>query len=363
MRSFSEKIMSSDPNVNLESFVARFFSSQGADVEKRGGSLDVLSPPELARRIGIPEFCNLRVGDAGGEGHAVHYGSPLLEKIAEAACETVPLALVNLSFHYIKSEGFGRLMAESFTLNGALARVETTAAQRAEYLLLVCRYLAQSDEQKEGLLPLAFNLETGAPVGNLEALLTTADKRFEPAGSIAAFGGEKVRKIIRWARGRAADLLADEIEPFRESMNRRFRRDVANLEAYYAELKREMTESLGRSGLSEQLIRERKEKIALIPDEMAKKREDLFNKYSIRVKLELSGAMLIRTPAVNLRCMATVGRRKRPFSLLYNPIDKSLDPLVCAGCGQGTYQVHFCDNLHLLCPRCAMRCPVCATAS
>lgn len=352
--------MSSDPNVHLESFVTRFFSIRGADVEKRGRCLDVLSPPELARQIGIPEFCNLKVGNPGEERYAIHYGSPLLEKIAEAACETVPLALVSLSFHYIKSEGFDRLMEELFTLHGALARVEKTAAQRAEYLLLMCRYLAQSDEQKEGLLPLAFNLETGAPVGNLETMLVTADKRFEPAGSIAAFHGEKVRKIIRWARARAADLLEDEIEPFRESMNRRFRRDIANLETYYAELKEEMTESLGRSGLSEQLIRNRKEKIALIPDEMAKKREDLSNKYSIRVKLELSGAMLIRTPAVRLHCVATVGRRKRPFSLLYNPIDKSIDPLVCAGCGQGTYQVHFCNRLHLLCPRCAPRCPACS---
>ena len=115
---------------------------------------------------------------------------------------------------------------------------------------------------------------------------------------------------------RAPRILEAQIEPFRDSMNRRFRRDVNNLEEYYAELKQEMTENLTRSGLSEQLVQERKEKIDLIPDELAKKKDDLFKKYSIKVKLELSGAMLIRTPAVKLFCQATIGRRKKPITPL-----------------------------------------------
>jgi hypothetical protein len=69
--------------------------------------------------------------------------------------------------------------------------------------------------------------------------------------------------------------------------------------------------------------------------------------------------MLIRTPAVKLFCQATIGRRKKPLTLLYNPINKSLDPLVCQGCGDGTYQIHFCDELHLLCSQYRPSCPVC----
>jgi hypothetical protein len=154
-----------------------------------------------------------------------------------------------------------------------------------------------------------------------------------------------------------------EIQPFRDSMNRRFKRDVANLEAYYADLKQEMSDNLKRSGMSKQLIRERREKIALIPEEMAKKKDDLFKKYSIKVKIELSGAMLIRTPAVKLFCQATIGRSRKPFTLFYNPIDKSLDPLVCNGCGQAATDIHFCDRLHLLCPGCSQICPACDSGS
>jgi hypothetical protein len=353
--------MSSDSNHSLEAFVERFFACQGADVEKRGSRLDVLVPPELAQRIGIPEFCSLTVGTQAPEGFAVHYGSPLLEKMADAACETVPLTIVRLAFHYIKSQGFDRLVDELFRFRGAVVRVENTAAVQTEYLLLTCRYLAQSDEQKEGLAPLAFNLETGAPISNPEAIPYATEKVFEAGGPGAAFEAEKVRRIIQNVQRQAPKMLEGQIESFRESMNRRFRRDVANLEEYYAELKKEMTENLMRPGLSEPLIQERKDKIDLIPDELARKKDDLFKKYSIKIRLQLSGAMLIRTPAVKLFCRATIGRRQKPLTIFYNPMDKSLDPLVCTGCGDGTYQVLFCDHLHLLCPQCAVKCPVCAS--
>jgi hypothetical protein len=96
-------------------------------------------------------------------------------------------------------------------------------------------------------------------------------------------------------------------------MNRRYQRDVNNLSEYYTELTNEMKKALKRPGLSAELMAERQEKIDLIPDEMTKKKEDLFKKYSIRVNLRLSSVMLIRTPAVKLFCRAEVGRRQKQF--------------------------------------------------
>ncbi len=354
--------MNSDPNHGLEEFVQRFFTCQGAAVEKKGSRLDVLAPPQLARRIGIPEFCSIKIGaqDPDADNQAVHYGSPLLEKLAETACDTVPLAVVRLTFHYIKKQGFDRLIQDLFTFRGALVRVENTAEVQTEYLLLTCRFLAQSDEQKEGLVPLAFNLETGAPVGHIEAMLGSIEKDIEAGGHGAAFDANQTRRIIQWVQRRAPTALEEQIQAFRNSMNRRFRRDVANLEEYYTALEQEMTENLTRPGLSKQVIQERKEKIALIPDELAKKKDDLFKKYSIKIKLQLSGALLIRTPAVKLFCRASIGRRQKALTLFYNPIDKSLDPAVCSGCGEGTYTIHLCNQLHLLCPHCGQNCPACA---
>jgi hypothetical protein len=351
--------MNSDQTFTLEAFVEQFFNCQGAAIEKKGHRLDVLAPRELARRIGIPDLCRLTIGSEDPDGYGVHYGSPLLEKIAAAACDTVPLVSIRLAFHYIKSQGFERLIQDCFAFRGAVVNVVKPAEVLTEYLLLTCRYLAQSDEQKEGLVSLAFNLETGAPVSHIETMLGTVEKQVEEGGKPVAMETEMVKRIIQWVKRHAPRSVEAQIDPFRDSMNRRFRRDVANLEAYYAELKQEMTDKLMRSGLSEGLYRERQEKISMIPDELAKKKDDLFKKYSIKVKLELSGAMVIRTPAVKLFCQATIGRRKKAFSLFYNAIDKSLDPLVCQGCGQGITLIHFCDGLHLLCASCVRKCPVC----
>ena len=359
MKNCSVRIMSSDANLNLEAFVRHFFTCQGAEIEENRGRLDVLAPRELARRIGIPTFSSLKIGEEDPDGFGVHYGSPLLEKMAEAACDTVPLTIVRLAFHYLKSQGFDRLLRDVFTILDAVINVKSTAAVQTEYLLLTCRFMAQSDEQKEGLVPLAFHLETGAPVSQIEAMLDATEKRFETGGIDAASAAENISLITQWVQRRAPKILEARIASFRESMNRRFRRDVTNLEEYYTDFKREMTKKLARPGLSPQLIQERKEKIDLIPDELTKKKDDLFKKYSINVELALSGAMLIRTPAVKLFCQATIGRRKKPLTLFYNPINKSLDPLVCEGCGDGTYQIHFCDGLHLLCSQCRPSCPVC----
>jgi hypothetical protein len=355
--------MSSDSNHALESFVSRFFTCRGAVVEKRGTGLDVLAPGDLAKQIGIPEYCHLTVESESPEDYSVNYGSPLLETITQVAGKQIPLTIVRLGFHYLKSQGFGRLIQEGVTFHGAIGRVDNTAEIRTDYLLLTCRFLAQSDEQKEGLIPLAFNLETGAPVVNLEEMLDAAEKKFEPDGPCSPLEAEKIESIIQWVNRQAPNWVDAQIQSFRDSMNRRFKRDVANLEAYYTELKQEMTENLKRSGLSKELIKDRQEKIALIPEEMAKKKDDLFKKYSIKVNIRLSGVMLIRTPAVKLYCQATIGRRKKPFTLFYNPINKSLDPLVCDGCGQPTTSIHFCDRLHLLCSGCAPACPVCAGGS
>jgi len=359
MKNYSVRTMNSDLNLGLENFVKGFFTSRGADIDQNGSRLDVLAPRELAERIGLPTFSSLKIGDEDPDGFGVHYGSPLLEKIAEAAGDTVPLAAVRLSFHYIKSQGFDRLIKDLFTFHGALIKVKNTAQIQTVYLLLNCCFLAQSDEQKEGLFPLVFNLDTGAPIGEMEAMLDTTEKVFESGDFDDNFEVEKQQQIIQWVQQRAPMIIETHIGPFRDSMNRRFRRDVSNLEAYYDELKQEMTQKLKRPGLSAQLIEERNEKINLIPEELDKKKNDLFKKYSIKINLWLIGAMLIRTPAVKLFCEATVGRRKRQLTLFYNPVNKSIDPLVCEGCGNGIAHIIFCDQLHSLCPRCGQSCPAC----
>jgi len=357
-----EKILNFNTDYSLEQFAIRFFESNGAEIEKCPDGLEILLPEELALRLNTPEYLRIPTGkdvEGAQEKFTLHYGSSLLEKMLDVACSNVPLIRCRLNFNYIKREGFDRLIQDQFVFHNAVGKVQSTAEVRTEYLLLNCRYLAQSDEQKEGLVALTFNLESGAQVSNMDRMINTVDKTFETDSKQILLEDRKINAVLTWVQRHAGRILGSEIKPFQESMNRRNQRDVANLEEYYEDLKKEMEDNLKRSGLSDQLISDRKAKISMIPNELEMKKEDLFNKYSIRVKLDLCGGIYIRTPAMKILYQISFGKKQRQLSMIFNPVTKSLDPLICEGCGDSTFNISFCKHLHTLCPVCRGNCPVC----
>jgi len=178
-------------------------------------------------------------------------------------------------------------------------KVQSSAEIKTDYLLLSCRYTAQSDEQKEGLISLVFNYETGALIPRMARMLSTVDKSFKASPKVVWNEG-KITNLLNQVKTRSKEIIMEELAPFRESMIRRFKRDARNLEDYFYATEREMRSSLERQGLSEELIRDRKEKIALLPHELERKKDDLFKKYSIKTKIEPCAVMLIRTSAVKI---------------------------------------------------------------
>ena len=199
---------------------------------------------------------------------------------------------------------------------------------------------------------------SGALIPRMEEMLSGIVKDFRnPPRPVR--NDENLKRIIEGIRNQSGEILETEMLSFRESMVRRFRRDATNLEEYYDALKKEMEKSIERPGLSEELIKDRKEKTALLPGELARKRDDLFKKYSIGLKVEPCAAMFLRTPAVRVLYRLSIGRNRKTLPLTYNPVTRSMDPLVCQGCGRSITDVHFCDQRHLLCPWCNEDCPVC----
>jgi hypothetical protein len=348
-----------DSDPSLAHFVCRFLENRGAILEKSTKGFEVLLPDHLSQLLEAPEFIQIDTDPNSESIWSANFGSPLLEKMVNAACESVPFVECHLQFDYLKSRGFDSLIRNQFAFHGAVGKVESFAEVRTEYLLLTCKYLAQSDEQKEGLIRLMFNLETGARIADMEQNIGLAAGKFQTPKKSVNWPDEKIKKILEWVERHTKTELAKEIAPFEDSMNRRLRRDVASLEEYYTDLEQEMAASLERPGLSSQLINERQEKMSLLPEELARKTDDLFKKYSIRVNIKLCGAMRIRTPAVKILYRVSVGKKQLRLSMIYNPANKSLDPQVCRGCGISTFSVHFCCHLHLLCPNCSAECPVC----
>ena len=356
---------------DMVEFACNFLEDRGAVLETGGPShIDALLPESLAKILDVPEYFSITAGSDEDEYPGkisgdnpvfpVNFGSPLLDRVVKKACSEVPVLECTLKFNYLKSKGFDNLISEQFNFFKSTGKVQSTGESRTKYLILTCRYRAQSDEQKEGLVDLIFNVETGAFVPEMPALLTGVEKEFSTNGKLAKFMENQVDEIIGFVKSHALAAVAEKTVSFRESMNRRFVRDAASLDEYYEALRDEMEKSTQRPGLSDRLIKERKEKIAMIPDELTIKKEDLFNKYSIKINICLTAVMAISTPVVKVLFDAAAGNRSRTIPMTYNPVTKSMDPLVCEKCGGSTYRIGFCRDRHLLCAACQSEgCPIC----
>jgi len=352
--------MNSESNQELEAFAFRFLENQGAVLERNQRGFEALLPENLSGVLGTSEHISINTGShhESVKVYSINYGSSLLEKIVGAVCGDVPLLTCELQFDYLKTQGFDTLIQEQFFFSKSMGKTESRAKINTAYIFLTCRYTAQSDEQKQGLISLVFNLETGAHIPHMAELLSSVGKNFIPLQKPIWKDGQ-LESIMARIKEQSKEILMDELNSFHETMTRRFRRDVANLKEYYHALEKEMEKSLERPGLSEDLIKERREKIGLLPDELERKRDDLFKKYSIKVKVEPCAAMLINTPAVKVLYNISIGRSRKNVSLIYNPVTKAMDPLVCQGCGKSITSVYFCNQLHLLCSMCSEKCPLC----
>ncbi|MBU1056070.1 MAG: hypothetical protein KKC46_19930 [Proteobacteria bacterium] len=352
--------MNSNSDQTLTDFSKKFFRIYGVATESHADQMEVLLPEALAEQLNTPDHFKVQTGEDAQGDFSVAYGSAFLDKILNHVCDTIPVVECSLHFNYIKSQGFDKLITDIFSFNGASGTVENHAETLTRYIVLPCRYIAQSDEQKEGMVSLCFNLETGACVAGIEDALYYTEKKYESGNRKSVIEKTVIERLIQAVENNVPIVLADEIKMFQSNMNRRFKRDVDNLDEYYTGLKREMENSLKRPGISDQLKSDRQEKILLIPLELEKKKDDLFKKYSIKIRLVLCGAMIINSPSVKISYNAAIGRKTKKLAMIYNPSSKSIDPLVCEGCGTSTYNAGFCDSLHLLCPQCLLGCRICS---
>jgi len=344
--------MNYNNEINLKFFTEDLIRSYGGVIEDKGQIIDAVLPEELAEELSVPEYLTLQFGAEGNGEGTIHYGSSLLDRMVTAARERIPVTRCVLHFDYLKTAGFERLVQELFYLGNAVGKVGETASTFSEYILLHCNYLAQSDEQKEGLLTFVYNRNTRVEVSSMNDGLAGVAMDYPDTAAPVTLAGEEIKVMEQLVQHSAQRVLSAELKNFEASMNRRYRRDVKNLKEYYMALRQEMEKNLQRSGLSERLIADRQEKISLIPAELAAKTDDLFNKYSIRIRLKLSGAVLLKSPVVKIFFHVSMGREKKNITLYYNPVLKSIEPLKCQQCGKDTYKPFFGQHMNTFCPQC-----------
>jgi hypothetical protein len=276
----------------------------------------------------------------GAGGEPLLYGHPLLERFVRFTTDRVPVAYGALEVEYLKQGGFERLLERDLSLWNVGTRIVTHAAARNSYLVLACHYVALSDERKEGLVTVAVEERRGALVPEFLDRWREFHPRFYSAEEVPPHFPGEIGPAVAAGLARARDAAAQELAPFRASMARHLARDVSHTREYYGALEREMRAQAAKPALREALRQSRREKLAELPGELARKIGDLHHKYRIEVRLRACGALRLLVPVVQLSVEVRYRKFRRDLPLTYDPVIQRMDPLVCECCRQTARQLY-----------------------
>jgi hypothetical protein len=282
----------------------------------------------------------------------------LLDRLVDLATREVPVVYGQIEVPYLKKAGFEQLLARDLAFAGAQVRVSSRAMARATYMVLFCHYVALSDERKEGLVTLGLHEASGALIPGLAEQWEAARPRFFPAGQVPAHFPLNLEAALGGALKSATAEVAAELKGFFTGMQRRLSRDLKNTREYYAALGQEMEAGLAHAGVSESLRQERLAKIAALPEELARKTTDLEQKYQVRVTISAGAALRLLMDVVHVLLELRFRRASRSLRVIWNPLTRRLDPLVCENCGATMHRVYPHDEaagVQLLCLACSRK--------
>jgi hypothetical protein len=331
--------MSNPVDPELLDFAAQVIEKHGGVTEYQTRGYQSLLPPALAQQLELPEEFVL-----GSKKAPLMYGHPLLDRLIAMSTEQVPVLYARIAVPYLKRAGFEQLIASQFSFRQGKCRIISQEEARTNYAILYCRYLAMSDQRKEGLIEIAVHENTGAVVSNFENRLDEFEIEYLVEDQIPADFSANPHGAFNTGLNHARMHIEQELPDFLASIRRHLNRDVKNTREYYEALKKEMEESLQRTNLSPDQIKDRKSKIHDLPHEMERKITDLRQKYQVEITLTISGIIRFLVPVVQLSVELSHRKIRRNFFLRFNPVTYHLDPLVCEKCRRSIYAVHIVEK-------------------
>lgn len=402
--------------VALREVVSELLEGEGAVVDAvEPDGLDVMAPAALAARFGWPEYVRLAFGALPAAG-TVRIGleDDWLDRLGGLLADRGRLAECQLP----RPDGIGapndpqRLIDGVMSLPNAVWRLKGVEPEWARVILLAFRYMAVSDEQRDGIVWLGFNTSTGASLdgGTVAALRHRhADgEAWLPPSEEASLRAGPVwdpQTIAARARPCLERAVRDDIEPFLAAMRRRLERDRLRIHAYHDDLRqaaflklaalerglaakispksrskaRQQEAAAGQEKAAAAMERE-KLRIATIEREYKAKLDDLRHNYALSVSVEWVQALVLLAPV--WRHELSIRRRKgeRTLALDWHATVRRMEPAPCDLGDAAGIERHVCDDrLHLTtaagqapCPGCGKafcrachvaRCPKCGRAA
>jgi hypothetical protein len=326
----------------LQHFVAGLLEQHGALVEPiEPEGIEVLAPAGLQRTLALPELARLGFGATlPNDAQRVALESDWMERLAGLLGEHGRWSRRILDLDVTAPGTPERILQHNLQLTNATYRFRGITAAWTRYWILGFRYTAISDERRDGLLQLGFNLATGATLdGLLEALLDELDL-LDPARDRSdlpqsplpqPWSHEKLNKILQIT---LKDRVGQRLQPFFKGMLRRQSRDLERLYHYHGDLRRECLERLrklpGHGSEKQQADRSREEqRLQAIAREHRAKVDDLQQKYAMKVEIEWIQTLELIMPVQRFDILIRRRKGERTLRLDWNPLARRLEQAPC----------------------------------
>ena len=354
----------------LPEVLADILTLKGALLEKTADdSLEFVVPHSLSKILDIPEHGKLSFAYHPFDESAISasYESEFFRSVDRLFSGRGKMAKAIYSSQLPNTEKISKWVSEKIALSNATFRLQKVENQRIAYALIFFKYVALSDEKREGISSLLINEQNLSTFLLNDNLTVFWEDLKEPEEILTR--SEGISKALQAGFSAASLMVKEEFEPFIKSLERRLNRDIKRVFEYYETLKVEICKTFekkvfnGKDSLEGQNEEGRKVlsgKLDAIEGEKKWKIQDLVSKYALNVRIEPVGIIDIETES--LVFWLDIKRRlsSRAFPLSYNPLLKKVDSLPCEGCfyPRGAYCI--CDEkLHILCATCFRKCPDC----
>lgn len=336
----------------FRNFAARLLEHEGALVESsEPQGLEAMLPENLRQALGAAEFLRLGFGaeaPAGAERASLE--SDWLEKFGRLLDERGRRLRFAADGAVPTLAHIERTVERNVVLQNAIYRLSQIEQAWTRYLIFIFRYIAISDEKREGIVRFGINLINGSAIDPMvDQMLATALEESEtvtkpaPAQLPADWTAEKLKQTVT----RAAPLrVRANLGQFVNGMQRRLDRDLERLHEYFGGLREESWRKLKRQkgdGERERLRIEAAER------EYLAKVADLKQKYDLRVRIEPVQTLELISQVKRVELVVKRRKGERKLTLDWNPIARQLDPLPCewSFVAEGS-RVVCDDHLHIV---------------
>ncbi|MBA3714838.1 MAG: hypothetical protein H0W76_20660 [Pyrinomonadaceae bacterium] len=360
----------SESSSSFRNFAARLLDYEGVLVEHiEPEGLELLAPAPVAKVLHISELARLGfAAELPANAERVGLESDWLERFGhllgargQTARVVLPIALPPLT-------NAERVVEHTVNLQNAVYRVVGVTPAWTRYLIMLFRVTAFSDEKRDGVIKLGFNLVNGSTLDAIvdellsSAIETAGMKKSPPMPASLPPGWSPVQLKSRVARA-LPERVESHLAPFLKGMQRRLDRDLRRVHGYFDDLRAESLLRLQKQLAAEKETARERLRLEAIAREYKAKVADLQQKYALRVDVAWSQTLEVVTPVQRVEVLIKRRKGERRIRLDWNPLARKLDVPPCEySYTQSPVRLVCDDKLHLIRPAAHAPCASCDKA-